>query len=261
MSRACSGGATAVSGRGMRQGKGTAGPPAMPLPLVSVVKASAQDVPRYLDEIGKNAAFEAVTVTPQVGGRIIERHFQDGENLAKGQLAVCDRSAALSGAGRCSAGHACASQGRARPGEDPIRARRGGHRATTRSRSRTTTPRRMRSMSIRPSRGRRAALETAKLNLEYCYIHSPIDGRAGARLVDVGNVVHGEFHISAVDPAARSHLRQLHDYGERLPEVQKQMSSGGLEGGCSAPLRALRARRGLAASSFSTTPCRTAAAR
>jgi len=30
-----------------------------------------------------------------------------------------------------------------------------------------------------------AALETAKLNLEYCYIHSPIDGRAGMRLVDV----------------------------------------------------------------------------
>src|SRR5579863_8519839 len=60
--------------------------PVMPPPLVSVVKATAQDVPRYLDEIGRNAAFEAVTVTPQVGGRITERHFQDGENLAKGQL-------------------------------------------------------------------------------------------------------------------------------------------------------------------------------
>ncbi len=34
-----------------------------------------------------------------------------------------------------------------------------------------------------------AAIETAKLNLEYCSIHSPIDGRAGQRLVDVGNVV------------------------------------------------------------------------
>ncbi len=34
-----------------------------------------------------------------------------------------------------------------------------------------------------------AAVENAKLNLDYCYIHSPIDGRAGARLVDVGNVV------------------------------------------------------------------------
>src|ERR1700721_2138880 len=60
--------------------------PAMPAPLVTVVKASAQDVPKYLDEIGRNAAFESVTVTPQVGGRIVERHFQDGENLKKGQL-------------------------------------------------------------------------------------------------------------------------------------------------------------------------------
>jgi len=32
--------------------------PAMPAPLVTVVKATAQDVPKYLDEIGKNAAFE-----------------------------------------------------------------------------------------------------------------------------------------------------------------------------------------------------------
>src|SRR2546429_7312469 len=35
----------------------------------------------------------------------------------------------------------------------------------------------------------KAAIETAEINLDYCYIHSPIDGRAGARLVDVGNVV------------------------------------------------------------------------
>jgi multidrug efflux system membrane fusion protein len=34
-----------------------------------------------------------------------------------------------------------------------------------------------------------AALESARLNLEYTSIHSPIDGRAGHRLVDNGNVV------------------------------------------------------------------------
>jgi multidrug efflux pump subunit AcrA (membrane-fusion protein) len=27
-------------------------------------------------------AFESITVTPQVGGRIAERHVQDGENLS-----------------------------------------------------------------------------------------------------------------------------------------------------------------------------------
>ena len=62
------------------------GAPATPPPLVTVAKATAQYVPKYLDEIGRNAAFESVTVTPQVGGRIVERHFQDGENLKKGQL-------------------------------------------------------------------------------------------------------------------------------------------------------------------------------
>src|SRR4029079_14553455 len=34
-----------------------------------------------------------------------------------------------------------------------------------------------------------AAIDTAKVQLSYCYIHSPIDGRAGQRLVDIGNVV------------------------------------------------------------------------
>ena len=34
-----------------------------------------------------------------------------------------------------------------------------------------------------------AAIETSKVQLSYCYIHSPIDGRAGQRLVDIGNVV------------------------------------------------------------------------
>src|SRR5258708_4164539 len=69
--------------RGNVQAAGATGPRAQ---LVTVVQANAQDVPRYLDEIGKNAAYESVNVTPQAGGRILERHFQDGENLRKGQL-------------------------------------------------------------------------------------------------------------------------------------------------------------------------------
>ncbi len=70
----------------MQPKRGAGGAPATPPSLITVAKATAQDVPKYLDEIVRNAAFESVTVTPQVGGRIVERHFQDGENLKKGQL-------------------------------------------------------------------------------------------------------------------------------------------------------------------------------
>src|SRR5260370_8324715 len=61
------------------------GPQLPPPPLVSVAKAQARDVPVYLDEIGKSYAFESVTLTPQVGGRITPRPFQHGAYLTKGQ--------------------------------------------------------------------------------------------------------------------------------------------------------------------------------
>jgi len=67
-----------------------------------------------------------------------------------------------------------------------------------------------------------AALETAQLNLEYCYIHSPIQGRAGARLVDIGNVVQanttGLLLIQRLDPIYADFTITERD----LPNVQKR---------------------------------------
>jgi len=63
------------------RGSARADNPALPPPVVTVTKATAQDVPRYLDEIGRNTAFESVSVMPQVAGRITERHVQDGEKI------------------------------------------------------------------------------------------------------------------------------------------------------------------------------------
>ena len=59
------------------------GPPPRP---VSVAKVIAKDVPLYLDEIGTCAAFESVQVQAQVSGQIMERHFQDGADVKKGEL-------------------------------------------------------------------------------------------------------------------------------------------------------------------------------
>jgi len=73
------------------------------------------------------------------------------------------------------------------------------------------------------------ALETAQLNLEYCYIHSPIEGRAGARLVDVGNVVQSNttalLLIQRLDPIYADFTITERD----LPNVQKEMTRGTLK--------------------------------
>src|SRR5678815_5275518 len=53
---------------------------------VQVTVAVSQDVPTYLDAIGKTVAREVVSIQPQVSGRITKIHFVDGANVRKGDL-------------------------------------------------------------------------------------------------------------------------------------------------------------------------------
>jgi multidrug efflux system membrane fusion protein len=201
---------------------------AMPMPLVTVVKAQTQDVPRYLDEIGRNAAFEAVTVTPQVGGRIVERHFQDGENLEKGQLLfVIDPRPYKA---QVDAAQATLAQAKAALDLAKIQFARDEEVINEHAISKQDYDTKKNAVDVDQAQveSAEAALETAKLNLEYCYIHSPISGRAGARLVDVGNVVQANstslLSIQRLDPIYAEFTITEND----LPAVQKQMASGRL---------------------------------
>ena len=217
--------------------------PAMPVPLVTVVSAAAQDVPKYLDEIGRNTAFESVTVTPQLAGRIVERHFSDGENLHKGQLLfVIDPrpfKAQLDSA-KASLAQAKAALSLAR-----IQFARDEEIIGTRAISKQDYDTKKNTVDVDQAlvEAAEAALETAKLNLEYCYIHSPIDGRAGARLVDVGNVVQANstalLSIQRLDPIYATFTITESD----LPEVQSQMSRGLLKAAVRLPSDALDASK------------------
>jgi multidrug efflux system membrane fusion protein len=202
--------------------------PGMPMPLVTVVKASVQDVPRYLDEIGRNAAFESVTVTPQVGGRIVERHFTDGENLEKGQLLfVIDPRPYKA---QVDAAQAALAQAKAALDLAKIQFARDEEVIGEHAISKQDYDTKKNAVDVDSAQveATEASLETAKLNLEYCYIHSPINGRAGARLVDVGNVVQANstslLSIQRLDPIYANFTITESD----LPAVQKQMSSGKL---------------------------------
>jgi membrane fusion protein, multidrug efflux system len=212
--------------RSQVQASGPSGPPA---PLVTVVEATAQDVPRYLDEIGKNAAFESVNVTPQVGGRIVERHFQDGENLKKGQLLfVIDPRPYKA---QLDAAQATLAQNKAALELAKIQFSRDQEIIGTKAISQQDFDTKKNAVDVGQAQveAAEAALETAKLNLEYCYIHSPIDGRAGARLVDVGNVVQANMSsllsIQRIDPIYATFTITERD----LPDVQKEMAHGGMK--------------------------------
>jgi membrane fusion protein, multidrug efflux system len=75
----------------------------------------------------------------------------------------------------------------------------------------------------------RSAIETAQLNLSYCHIRSPIDGRAGSLLLQEGNLV------KANDTTALVNINQLEPVyvtfsapEQLLPEIQRYNSGRAL---------------------------------
>ena len=155
--------------------------PDLPPTSVTVSVAVSHDVPVYLDEIGKNGAFESVTVTPQVGGRITERHFEDGENLHRGQLLfVIDPRPYQA---QLDSAQASLAQTKAALELAKIQFARDEELIGTKAISKQDYDTKKSTVDVDQAQveAAQAALDTAKLNFEYCFIHSPIEGRAGAR--------------------------------------------------------------------------------
>jgi multidrug efflux system membrane fusion protein len=156
---------------------------------VSVVAAASRDVPVYLDEVGKCVAREVVSVQPQVGGRILEIQFEDGADLKKGDLLFTIdpdpyRAALVS---------AQANVARAKAVLDLARVdfARIANLVATQIVAQADYDSKKSAVQVNEAELKQAeaAVETARISLQYCTIRSPIDGRAGHRLVDRGNVV------------------------------------------------------------------------
>ena len=199
--------------------------PALPVTAFTTI---SQDVPVYLDEIGKSGASESVTVTPQVPGRITERSFQDGAQLKKGDLLFTIDPRPFQA--QLDSAQAQLAQTKAALELAQSQLKMYASITDTRAISQLDYETKKSTVDVDQAQvqAAEAAVENAKLNLEYCYIHSPVDGRAGARMVDVGNVVQanttGLLLIQHLDPVYADFTITEGD----LPAVQREMAQGTL---------------------------------
>ena len=72
-----------------------------------------------------------------------------------------------------------------------------------------------------------AAIATAQLNLSYCYITSPIQGRVGLRQVDPGNMVHASDATGIITVAQIHPISVLFTLPQDvLPRISLAMAAG-----------------------------------
>jgi membrane fusion protein, multidrug efflux system len=166
-------------------------PPAPPVP-VTVATAERRSVPFELAATGQVEPLQTVAVQAQIGGALHRIAFREGEEVQRGQVlfeldprpyrAALDQ--ALAGLARDSAQAANAAQEASRYAslaeKQYVTAQQYEQVRTTAAANQATLA------------GSRAAVEEARLNLQYATIRAPITGRTGSLLLREGNLVRAE---------------------------------------------------------------------
>ncbi len=242
---------------------GRGGPPATP---VTVAKAEMRDVPVQIRQIGSVEAVSVIAVKAQIGGELTKVFFREGDDIKKGQelfeidprpyqQAIDQAQAAIA------KDEALVAQAQANLSRDTVQTANAKEQAqryaalakdgliskdqnstyqtTFNSQNETL---RADEAAINSAKATlnvdKAALETAKLNLSYCFIRSPIDGRAGSLLVQAGNLVKANdtnalVNINQVQPVyvtfsvPEQFLGEIRSYSREHPlPVTAAISSG-----------------------------------
>ncbi|MFC1480135.1 efflux RND transporter periplasmic adaptor subunit [Candidatus Omnitrophota bacterium] len=163
-------------------------PPVQPRP-VQTSKAFNKTVPVYVDSFGTLSSPENVDIKAQVTGQILEVNFTQGQEVSAGDLLFTidprEYKANLDKA-----------QGALAEQVEDLKLK-----TDTFERNKQLFERDLISeqdfetyqtdMAAAAAAAELAAaeLELAKINLDYCYIVSPINGLTGKRLVDIGNII------------------------------------------------------------------------
>jgi multidrug efflux system membrane fusion protein len=194
------------------------------VPVVAVASRSG-DLPIYLDGLGTVIAFSTVTIRTRVDGQLVKIAFAEGQLVHEGDvLAEIDS--------RTFEVQLAQAQGQLARDEALLKnARLDLQRYQDAS---AAVPKQQVDTAASTVSQYEAALQvdqsqidSAKLQLTYCRILSPITGKIGLRLVDQGNMVHasdpnGLAVITQVQPIAIQFSLPQDD----LPRVRRAMTAG-----------------------------------
>ncbi|HEY1931842.1 MAG TPA: efflux RND transporter periplasmic adaptor subunit [Acetobacteraceae bacterium] len=184
----------------------TAQPAQRPGPAVPVTttQAQRQDVPVWLRGLGTVQALNTVLVRARVDGTLDKFAVTEGQLVKQGDLlAVIDPRPY----------HAALDQAIAKKAQDDAQLANANldlkryatlEKKDFASRQQVDTQVATVNQYTAALKGDDAAIESAQLNLSFCFITAPFDGRVGLRQVDPGNLVH------ATDAGGIVTLTQVH---------------------------------------------------
>ena len=205
-------------------------PADLPAVPVSVAVAAERNMPVILRAIGNVDAYSTVAIKARVDGQIVEVNFREGQAVRKG--AVLFRLDARPFEAALRQAEANLARDRASRDQASSQERRyfdllEKHFVSNEAYTQIRTAAETAEAVLKASQ---AAVETARLNLQYCTIRSPIEGYVGRIMLQLGNMVKANDTISLVVINQVQPVYVTFAIPEQqLAEVRRHMADGPLE--------------------------------
>jgi membrane fusion protein (multidrug efflux system) len=174
-----------------------------PIPPVGVTMVVQRDVPIYEEAVGTTVGFVNANILPKVSGYLLKQDYKDGARVHAGQLLfeIDDRpyQAALNQA----LGNLAQVQARLKQNQTTLERYTKLYKQAVIPAQTFDDMTQTTSASAGEVKADEAAVQNAKLNLEWCRVYSPIEGVAGIAQAQVGDLVGTSAlltTVSRIDP-------------------------------------------------------------
>jgi len=210
-----------------RPAQASAGPPPIP---VGVMTAERRDVPVFQEGLGSVQASYTVSLKTRVDGQIVQIAFREGQTVKQGDLLVVIDPRPY---------HVQLEQAQAALARDQAQLKNAQldfQRYQNLSKEGVIAQQQFDAQKSLVGQlegtiqADQAAIDNAKLQLTYTRITSPVSGRIGLRLIDIGNMVHASDTNPLVVVTQLQPIAVVFTLPEDvLPNVAKHMRSGTLQ--------------------------------
>ena len=156
---------------------------------VRVATVASRTMPVELQAIGNVEAISTVSIKAQISGQLMRVHFKEGDFVKKGQLLFTIDRAPLEAALRQAEGTLAKDEAQSLNSKLDAERYQGLGKQGVVSKQQVDAAGAAANAMAATVAADKAAVETAKINLEYTSIYSPINGRTGSVGVKEGNLV------------------------------------------------------------------------
>ena len=156
---------------------------------VRVATVASRTMPVELQAIGNVEAISTVSIKAQISGQLLRVHFKEGDFVKKGQLLFTIDRAPFEAALRQAEGTLAKDEAQALNSKLDAERYQGLGKQGVVSKQQVDAAGAAANAMAATVAADKAAVETAKINLEYTSIYSPINGRTGSVGVKEGNLV------------------------------------------------------------------------